>query len=448
MPSQNERLLVVECKPGQARKLQQELASNGYISLLALGIENAIAILRRERVSLLIVVGIPSDRPRRGLSEVSDSLVALAETDAYEICRKIQSQFKATRIPTLLVVPAWDHTTLTRGLEAGADYFLFAPYEEHDLLRSVRHALLNGPPPEHGGGWPEIEVIYQDRVHALTASPGRLARVLFAIFEDFRQSSSSLSWSQAEVVDFRRRLRQEQRRSARAVLLQETVQGIAHDFGNLMEIINTAATVIEEETPTSDSNRMAMEAALAQAETLVEALRSVASLEESPPLETVNPAAVVREIIQAAMLPLRALHIRVLLRVEDLPPIRCNAVLLARCLNNLIWNGMQAMSSGGMLSIVGYVKDTVVVLEISDTGPGIPEQDQRKIFDPHYTTKSGHIGLGLPLVRGLVTDMGGEVTVASRPGNGTTFALSFPVAVAERDTEQTASKRRRGTLVR
>ncbi|MBI4458463.1 MAG: ATP-binding protein, partial [Acidobacteria bacterium] len=107
----------------------------------------------------------------------------------------------------------------------------------------------------------------------------------------------------------------------------------------------------------------------------------------------------------------------------------------------------QAMPSGGLLSIAGAVKDGSVVLEVTDTGAGIPEHDQRRIFDPNYTTKSGHVGLGLPLVRVLVRQMEGEITVASRPGKGATFSLTFPVAEFGESLEPSVKGRRRGTPV-
>ena len=446
VPSQNERLLVVECRPGQARKLQQELASNGYFLASALGLEEALAKLNQEKVALILVSGAPPARSRRNLPEATNSPDAVGETDIYEACRVLRSHPKARHIPTLLVIPVWDDTALARGLQAGADYFLFAPYQEQDLLRNVRHALLNDRAPEPAGEKPGIEVIYQDRMHTLPASRGRLARVLFAIFEDFRQSRSSLLWSQAEVVELRRRFRQEQRQSGQVASLQETVQGIAHDLGNLMETICAAVAVWEWEAPKTAPCGVAMEAALAQAEILIAALRNIASLEKSLPLETADLAAVVNEVVEAALLPLRAPNVRVHLRVEDLPPIRCHAALLARCLNNLIWNAVQGMPSGGLLSIVGYVKDTRVILEVSDTGRRIPEQDREKIFHSHYTTKNGHAGLGLSLVRNWLARMGGAISFASRPGQGTTFALSFPAARAM-DVEQRASKGKRSTAV-
>ncbi|MBI3894386.1 MAG: hybrid sensor histidine kinase/response regulator [Acidobacteria bacterium] len=447
VPRQSERLLIVECKAGQARKLQQELASNGYLAASALGPEEAFQRLGEEKVSLILVVGARSLRSLRNLPEGTDSPSVVEDTDAYETCRVLRSDPKAKHVPISLVVPVWNAAALTRGLEAGAEYFLFTPYQEQDLLRSVRHALLNGHSPESAGGKPGVEVIYQDRMHTLSASRNRLAKLLLAIFEDFRQGRSSLSWCQAEVTELRRRFRQEQHRGEQVTSLQETVQGIAHDFGNLMETISAAVAVLEWESPKTAPYGLAMEAALAQAETLVATLRNVASLEKVLPLEVVDPGAVVQEAVEAALLPRRAPNVRARLRVKNLPPIRCNAPLLARCLNNLIWNAVQGMPSGGLLSIVGYVKNSYVLLEVSDTGHGIAEQDQEKIFHSRYTTKSGHAGLGLSLVRNWLSRMGGEITVASRPGKGTTFALSFPAARAVPDTEQMASKEKRSTPV-
>ncbi|MBI1956113.1 MAG: hypothetical protein HYS38_06935, partial [Acidobacteria bacterium] len=174
---QSERLLVVECRPGQARKLQQELASNGYVLASALGLEEALARLNQEKVSLILVAGAPPARSRRYPPEATDSSGTAEEADAYEVCRELRSHPKARHIPTLLVVPVWDAAALARGLEAGADYFLFTPYQEQDLWRTVRHALLNGRAPEPAGEKPGIEVIYQDRMHTLSASRGRLARL-------------------------------------------------------------------------------------------------------------------------------------------------------------------------------------------------------------------------------------------------------------------------------
>jgi sensor histidine kinase regulating citrate/malate metabolism len=111
--------------------------------------------------------------------------------------------------------------------------------------------------------------------------------------------------------------------------------------------------------------------------------------------------------------------------------MRTHATLLARCLNNLIWNAVQAMPSGGVLALTGSVDNGRVVLEVSDTGSGIAKAVEDKIFATRCSTKIGHRGMGLSLVRSLVRRSGGDIMLVHRLERSTTFALSFPVADRE-----------------
>ena len=106
------------------------------------------------------------------------------------------------------------------------------------------------------------------------------------------------------------------------------------------------------------------------------------------------------------------------------------------------------MPSGGILSILGRVEGNRVLLEVRDTGTGIPKQDQVKIFQPRFTTKSGHRGLGLCLVRDLVRKAGGEITVTSRPRGGSRFVLRFPIADLQQQQEHRERRVKQSAPVR
>jgi signal transduction histidine kinase len=71
-------------------------------------------------------------------------------------------------------------------------------------------------------------------------------------------------------------------------------------------------------------------------------------------------------------------------------------------------------------------------IEIADTGPGIAAERLHRIFDPFYTTKENSSGLGLSLAYGIIKEHGGELTVASTPGHGTTFTIALPLLVSGR----------------
>jgi signal transduction histidine kinase len=98
---------------------------------------------------------------------------------------------------------------------------------------------------------------------------------------------------------------------------------------------------------------------------------------------------------------------------------------LQQVLINLMINAVQSMPEGGILTINAFCKRSKVILEVSDTGEGIDKEDISKIFDPFYTTKQPGegTGLGLWLTYEIVHSYGGDITVASRKNEGTTFSV-------------------------
>lgn len=113
--------------------------------------------------------------------------------------------------------------------------------------------------------------------------------------------------------------------------------------------------------------------------------------------------------------------------------------LLELVVINLILNAFQAMPNGGRLIIGARPDGTEVVIEISDTGTGIPEAHVSRIFDPFFTTRidSRRSGLGLSVSYSIVRQHGGDVSVRSSP-SGTTFLVRLPVARQPAPIVQTA----------
>jgi PAS domain S-box-containing protein len=115
---------------------------------------------------------------------------------------------------------------------------------------------------------------------------------------------------------------------------------------------------------------------------------------------------------------------------QDLPMIHCDNNNITQLVINLLENARDAMPGGGWIKIITTCspENEGVILQISDTGSGMPAEVQSRIFDPFFTTKEigKGTGLGLSIVHGIVEVHSGEITVESTPEKGTTFSIRFP----------------------
>lgn len=112
------------------------------------------------------------------------------------------------------------------------------------------------------------------------------------------------------------------------------------------------------------------------------------------------------------------------------PPIYGNGGKLQQVFTNLILNARDAMFAGGTITLRTRAEGDGVVIEVSDTGEGIPEENLSKVFDPFFTTKGvgNGTGLGLAVSYGIIQEHAGTIEVTSQEGRGTTFTLAFPNA--------------------
>jgi CheY-like chemotaxis protein len=120
---------------------------------------------------------------------------------------------------------------------------------------------------------------------------------------------------------------------------------------------------------------------------------------------------------------------------QDVPPVRVNESRLGQVLLNLLVNAAQAIREGNAQENVIRVATRrdgsgQVLIEVSDTGPGIPADVLHRLFTPFFTTKPAGIGtgLGLAICRRIITAVGGEITAESRVGRGTTFRVHLPAS--------------------
>jgi PAS domain S-box-containing protein len=124
----------------------------------------------------------------------------------------------------------------------------------------------------------------------------------------------------------------------------------------------------------------------------------------------------------------------------DLPNVQCDFQQIQQSLLNLMYNASDAMPDGGILTVTANRKEGdkgFLDVSVSDTGCGIIEEDKERIFDPFFTTKEEGkgVGLGLSVVYGIITRHNGTITVESKPGKGSTFKMSLPLAPLEKQMQ-------------
>jgi signal transduction histidine kinase len=215
--------------------------------------------------------------------------------------------------------------------------------------------------------------------------------------------------------------------------------GIAHELNNPINNISLTAEAMLEDTQTlTDDDRADLcRDLLTQAERAQGIVRNLLdfSRQRDVHMEVVDLGALLRSTSRLAGNQIKLAGARLELDVpDDIPVIHGDTQQLGQVFVNLYLNALDAMASGGLLRVTalrapdrpGYVQ-----VDVSDNGIGIPADVLPFLFDPFFTTKKAKgTGLGLSVSYGIVTKHGGDISVTSTPGRGTTFSVLLPVHAA------------------
>jgi PAS domain S-box-containing protein len=232
-------------------------------------------------------------------------------------------------------------------------------------------------------------------------------------------------------------------RSEKLAAMGSLLANVAHELNNPLAIVMMEADLLNEEAaagPLTGRTRKIAQAA----QRCVRIVQNFLALarERSPERTTVQLNAIIEEAVELLEYPLRVDNVSVQRHLaEDLPTLSADPHQLHQVIVNLITNAHQALretSSVRQLTITTRYDAARhgIVLELTDTGPGIPHELQTRIFEPFFTTKPSGLGtgLGLSLCQGIIEAHGGTISVASPPGQGTTFRIEFPVETTSTTT--------------
>ena len=343
----------------------------------------------------------------------ADSLPYIDEAAADSTSRATQAR--------LVLIP---DTGPTRALKAGVTRWLLITLGGTLLLAIVVAALLgrlvSAPIDDLAARTARLDLDRLDQKFATGRDDelGALERTLDALSGRLRTSVS--------------RLREAERAAATGDLARQVNHDIKNGLAPIRNVLRHLAQTAEREPATLAAMYAERRGTLeASVEYLDDLARTYARLSPAPGRGASDPRPVIQEVargVSSAEVDVRM--------PDELPEIRADAVVLHRILDNLVSNAVEALDGKpGTVTIIAEAVGTGdgrrVRLTVSDTGRGMTRAELDRAFNDFYTTKTAGTGLGLSVVRRLLTDVGGSVKADTAPGEGSTFTIEIPAAETE-----------------
>ncbi len=369
---------------------------------------------------------------KTGSYDVVVSDVILPKINGVELLHKIRSASPHVQVIIMTGEPTVE--TASEAVRAGASDYLFKPITKQAILRAVSNAARVKSIDDEKRRLEEANRKYQEDLEHLV---DERTAALVTSNRKLKEAMAELKKAHEQVI------RQERLRA-----LGQMVSGIAHDFNNLlMPILGMTDFLLDDPEMWRDvaetrSTLETIKAAAKDAREIVRRLREFYNPGEqlaTSPLDldiVVQEAVSLTEAVWRAQAEAEGRGVQLVVDVGDAADVQANAAQLHELLTNLIINAVDAMPEGGTISIKARNADKHVVVDVSDTGTGMPEDIRKRCLEPFFSTKGERgTGMGLAMCYGIVQRHGGKLDIESASGEGTTVRITLPVAVAEAVSE-------------
>lgn len=244
------------------------------------------------------------------------------------------------------------------------------------------------------------------------------------------ESYRTLSTQADQILEIEEQLR----RADRLSTLGELSAELAHEIRNPLGSIRGTAEILKDDVRPDDPRHEFAEILIKEVDRLNRVLEDFLRFARQAPLERgrFDLNAVVREVLDLSRRQAERSRVEVLVNLAELPQLTGDGGQIRQALLNLVLNALQVMPAGGRLTVTTRLTDALAEVAVADTGPGIPDGEQERIFKTFVTTRPDGTGLGLPISQRIVASHGGRIAVASVPGAGATFTVTLPLPTEER----------------
>jgi signal transduction histidine kinase len=269
------------------------------------------------------------------------------------------------------------------------------------------------------------------RIFALTAATRALAegrmdqRVAIGGRDEIHQLGDSFNSMAERLVE----LQEDVRKQERQAMFGRIAAGLVHDLSHPIQNIGNSCKLIVkmfDDHEYRETFKRTVEREMVMIKRVLDDLRNIARpipLERFP----VEIQRSVTEVVDSMQPHAETAGVTLQLETSAEPAfIEGDVFALGRVYRNLILNAIQATAPGGLITVGTETRADRVFVRVQDTGCGIPADRLAAIFEDFVTTKRRGLGLGLAISRKIVDQLGGQITVTSEVGKGTTFVLEFP----------------------
>jgi two-component system sensor histidine kinase/response regulator len=320
--------------------------------------------------------------------------IHMPEMDGYEVCKRLKADDRTRDIPVVFISALSETENIVRGFEIGGVDYITKPFQFREVVARVQNQLM---------------LVYQRRqIEALRAQDRQYFESLNRMKDQFiRMATHDLRNPLNVILGYTHVLDRLEVAGGDQALLKQSIDNIRNSVGKMRTLVTDMLDLAQLET----GSRLTL-TKVALADFLQRCLGSFHVLAKQQKIELVYKA----------------------------PPkdayVMMDESYMTRVIDNLVSNAIKYSPEGGKVSVKAWVRDDNAVIEVSDTGLGIHADDLPHVFDAFYRVQHQEnedvegSGLGLSIVKTIVEQHGGQITVQSELGQGSTFRVVLPVGAS------------------
>ena len=338
-------------------------------------------------------------------------------------------------------------------------YFLFRQL----VYRPIDNLLVGMSRAEAGDLAAEVAPVSRDEIGLLASRfnrmLGRIREMTDQLNREQRQLEDRVKDATGEIAErkeqleeanlrlfeMQRQLTQLERLAAAGQLAAQ----FAHEVGTPLNLISGHVQLLRARA-TDERMIRRLDVIADQIDRITNIVRSMLDSTRRPGLQlrSADVNSLLAQILEATQPTLTARNVELSTDMpEDLPVVEADVDQLQQVFINLINNSLDAMPLGGKLFVATRPEADAVVIELADSGEGIAEDQIDRIFDPMFSTKGGRgTGLGLTIVKQIISEHRGEVDVKSPSGAGTIFQIKLPIVHDDVELSPSAARPNNGEL--